>query len=177
MTAHVVDVRLARIDRGRWPTGSAASAVVFAACRTAVHLGFVRSCDLRWPPPDDPETGRSDVPARDTHVRAPLGTRWADIADVLTAAPAGSAREAEQRAAALRARFSGCLVAAVPVTGGGACAIAVRGGDDRFATLPSVPESGPRWEAFVSFLHAWVVAGRPLDVLLHADVRPFELRE
>ncbi|MEE1938946.1 hypothetical protein V1L54_05875 [Streptomyces sp. TRM 70361] len=119
-----------------------------------------------------PAPHRSAVaaPFADVHVCADPdrrgAERWYECADVLSARRPLPARRAECRAADLLARHPGCLVAAVPRTDGG-CAAGVRG-RGLLAVLPpagTVSLSARQRCAIASFLHAWLVAGRPVDAL------------
>ncbi len=92
----------------------------------------------------------------DEHLVADAGERgpWPPVADVLVVPPG--------RPAALRAEFPGCLVA-VFVRASGEHLLEVATG--WFARLVPLRDGGAEAWPYASFVHAWTVAGRPLDAL------------
>ncbi|MEH6376429.1 hypothetical protein V7793_19190 [Streptomyces sp. KLMMK] len=119
--------------------------------------------------------GPGGSPARDIHWSVdPDGraaSRWVGSADVLRCGrPSPGPGAASFRAMRLLARHTGCLLAAVPVAGGG-LVIGVRGG--RLLTMEYGPVThGPRTgagedevAALASYVHGRLVAGLPLERL------------
>jgi len=134
----------------------------------ALSPAGARVAVVRTAPP--PHRSAVTAPFADVHVGVDPDrredSRWREYADVLSGRCAFPVRQAGHRVADLLARHPGCLVAAVPRTDGG-CVAGVRDGR-LLAVLPvaaGASLSARQQGAFASFLHAWLVAGHPADVL------------
>ncbi|UKY53890.1 hypothetical protein [Streptomyces inhibens] len=120
--------------------------------------------------PHSAETMDPSGAAADTHLCVGGETSgtpwWAECADVLIGGAAGCADAGTPHGVGpLLDRHPGALIAAVPHSAGG-CVLGVRDGQ----TLLAIPGGGRRMcarrrTAFASFVHGWLVAGRPLGAL------------
>ncbi|WKX68796.1 hypothetical protein [Streptomyces sp. XD-27] len=153
--------------------GPAPALAVSVTSETGRHSAVVRLSDpSRW----SVEVAAAPGGAVDVHLSVDPGVRqdpaWAACADVLHWARSSPPGLAFARVRWLLDRHPGCLIASVAVRGGG-CVVGARSGEI-VAALPE-PGSNPSGEAgrcagLVSFLHGWLVAGRPLTTLAAAVV-------
>lgn len=144
---------------------SVAAAAAAAGVGWPLHAGEGWDVHLRAEPCTGMPGAARNGSDPDSEDQLPQAGQWAQCADVLYAPCPALPSKALARADALLTLYPGSLLVCVPLPRGAGCVVAVRAGCSLLARAVPGTVSRDQVACLASFLHSWLVSGRPVSTL------------